>query len=120
MLSRLSKTALAATTALVIGLAPIATADLAFARGGGGARAGGGGGGGMHMGGGGNFGGSHFAGGGFRGGGFQRGDGRFRFGAGALAAGALVGSYGANYDYCGGPYNYPYRPYGSYGYSYCY
>jgi hypothetical protein len=90
MLGRFSKTALAATTALIIGLAPIATADFAFARGGGGMRAGGGGGG--------HFGGGRFAGGGFHGGGFHRGGGRFGFGAGALAAGALFGGYGAYYD----------------------
>jgi len=59
MLGTLSKTAVVATAALIIGLAPIATADLAFARGGGG--------GGIHMGGGG---GGHFGGGQFGGGHF--------------------------------------------------
>ena len=68
MLSTLSKTAVAAMTALIISLAPIATADLAFAHGGGGggSRGGGGGhfgGGGGHFdGGGGHVGGGHFAG----------------------------------------------------------
>ena len=59
MLSTLSKTAVAVTTALIISLAPIATADLAFAHGGGG----GGGGSRMGGGGGGHFGGGHFGGG---------------------------------------------------------
>src|SRR5580693_8767997 len=62
MLSTLTKTALAATTALIIGLAPIATADLALAHGGGG--------GGSYMGGGGgHFGGGFREGSGFHGGG---------------------------------------------------
>ena len=103
MLSTLSKTAVAAATALIIGLAPIATTDLAFA--GGGSRMGGGGGG--HFGGG-QFGGGHFgggfAGGAFRERGFHRQFGRFD---------ALPGD-------CGGPYSYPYPPYGPYGYNYCY
>ena len=68
MLSTLSKTAVAATTALIISLAPIAAADLAFAHGGGGggSRGGGGhfGGGGGHFdGGGGHVASGHFAGG---------------------------------------------------------
>jgi hypothetical protein len=119
MLSTLSKTTVAAMTALIIGLAPIATADLAFARGMGG------GGGGIHMGGGG---GGHF-GGGFSGG--QFGGGQFGgFGGGHFAGGAFrergfhrhfrgfdeLGGYSA---YCG-PYGYPYPPYGPYGYTACY
>lgn len=123
MLSTLSKTAIAATTALIIGLAPIATADLAFARGMGG------GGGGFHMGGGGggHFGGGHFGGGQFSGGhvGGRFAGGAFREGGfhrhfGRFGAGALLGDYGAYYAYCGGPYSYPSRPYGPYGYNYCY
>jgi hypothetical protein len=131
MLSTLSKTAVAATTALIIGLAPIATADLAFARGMGG------GGGGIHMGGGGGghfgggqFGGGHFGGGQFGGGHF--GGDHFR---GGFAGGAfrergfhrhfrrfdtLLGDYGGYYAYCGGPYSYQYPPYGPYSYNYCY
>src|ERR1700729_654999 len=70
MLSTLSKTAVAATTALIISLAPIATADLAFAHGGGGGGSRGGGGG--HFSGG-QFGGGHFAGGHFAGGHFTGG-----------------------------------------------
>jgi hypothetical protein len=93
MLSTLSKTAVAATTALIISLAPIATADLVFAHGGGG---------GGHFGGG-QFGGGHFAGGAFRERGFHR------------HFGLLGGLFGD----CGGPYNYPYTPYGPYGYNYC-
>jgi len=65
MLSTLSKTAVAATTALIVSLAPIATADLAFAHGGGGGGGSRGGGGGHFGGGGGHFGGGHFAGGHF-------------------------------------------------------
>jgi hypothetical protein len=143
MLSTLSKTAVAATTALIIGLAPIATAELAFARGmgggGGGIRMGGGGGG--HFGGG-QFGGGHFGGGQFGGGHFgggQFGGGHFGgFGGGhfgrGFAGGAFrergfhrhfrrfdtLGDYGGYYPYCGGPYSYPYPPYGPYGYNYCY
>ncbi len=49
----------------------------------------------------------------FEGGGFHRHFGRF-------GAGALLGAYGAYYAYCGGPYSYPYPPYGPYGYDYCY
>jgi hypothetical protein len=124
MLSTLSKTTVAATTALIIGLAPIATADLAFARGMGG------GGGGIHMGGGGGghfgggFSGGHFAGGQFGGGQFGG------FGGGHFAGGAFrergfhrhfrgfdeLGDYSA---YCA-PYSYPYPPYGPYGYTACY
>jgi hypothetical protein len=102
MLTIVGKTVLAAATAVAIGLTTIAPALAAH---------GGFGGGGMRMGGG-HFGGGHFAGGGWRGGGFRHGGG---WGYG-LAAGALLGGYGA-YDYCGGPYDYPYRPY---GYNYCY
>jgi hypothetical protein len=138
MLSTPSNTAIAATTALIIGLAPIATADLTFARGvgggGGGFHVGGGGGGhfdgghfgggqfgGGHFGGGqfggGQFGGSHF-GGGFAGGAFrERG---FRRHFGRFGAGVPLGDYGGYYAYCGDPYSYPYLPYGPYGYNYCY
>ena len=109
MLGTLSKTAVVATTALIIGLAPIATADLAFARGGGGGGIHMGGGGGGHFGGG-QFGGGHFGGGfagrAFREGGFHRHFGRF--------------GGGAYYAYCGGPYSYPYPPYSPYGYTSCY
>jgi hypothetical protein len=102
MLGTLSKTAVAATTALIIGLAPIATADLAFAHGGGG--------GGIHMGGGGggHFGGGHFGGGHF-------GD---RF-AGDRERGfhRPFGLFGALFGGCSG---YPYPPYGPYDYNYCY
>src|SRR3984885_3468889 len=70
MLSTLSKTAVAATTALIISLAPIATADLAFAHGGGGGGSRGGGGG--HFSGG-QFGGGHLAGGPLAGGPFPGG-----------------------------------------------
>src|ERR1700733_10753170 len=70
MLDVHSKTAVAATTALIISLAPIATADLAFAHGGGGGGSRGGGGG--HFSGG-QFGGGHFAGGALAGGHFTRG-----------------------------------------------
>src|ERR1700733_1741909 len=66
MLSTLSKTAVAATTALIISLAPIATADLAFAHGGGG--------GGSRGGGGGHFSGGQFGGGPFPGGPFAKED----------------------------------------------
>ena len=107
MFSTLGKTAIAATT-LIIGLAPIATADLAFARGGGG-------GGGIHMGGGG---GGHFGGGlagRAREGGFHRDFGRF--GANRRLEVPLFGGY---YAYCGGPNSYPYPPYGPYDYNYCY
>jgi hypothetical protein len=112
MLSTLSKTAVAATTALIISLAPIATADLAFAHGGGGgggSRGGGGGhfGGGQFGGGhfaGGHFAGSHFAGGAFRERGFHR----------------HFSLFGGLFGDCGGPYSYPYPPYGPYGYNYCY
>jgi len=146
MLSALSKTAIAATTALIIGLAPIATADLAFARG-----MGGGGGGGMRVGGGGGFGGGHF-GGGFSSGHFAGGtvgvshfSGSMvgsRFSDAHFAGGArfahndfdrgfhrgfrhrrfvALGGFAAGYDgYCDDPYNYPYPPYGPYGYNYCY
>jgi hypothetical protein len=149
MLSTLSKTAVAATTALIIGLAPIATADLAFARGMGG------GGGGIHMGGGGGghfgggqYGGGHFGGGQFGGGQFggfggdHFGGGQFgggHFGGdhfrGGFAGGAfrergfhrhfrrfdtLLGDYGGYYAYCGGPYSYQYPSYGPYSYNYCY
>jgi hypothetical protein len=124
MLSTLSKTAVAATTALIIGLAPIATADLALARGMGG------GGGGIHMGGGGG----HF--GGFGGGGGHFGGGQFGGGhfGGGFAGGAfhergfhrrfdrfdgLIGDYGGYYA-CGSPYGYPYPSYGPYGSNYCY
>jgi hypothetical protein len=154
MLSALSKTAIAATTALIIGLAPIATADLAFAHGMGG------GGGGMRVGGGGGFGGGHF-GGGFSGGHFGGGlsGGHFaggmvgvshfdggiassRFSDAHFAGSArfahngfdrgfhrgfrhrrfvALGGFAAGYDgYCDDPYNYPYLPYGPYGYNYCY
>jgi hypothetical protein len=113
MLTTIGKTALAAAAALAIGLATVAPASAAHGGfGGGGMRMGGGGG---HFGGG-HFGGGHFAGGGWGGGGFRHGGG---WGYG-LAAGALLGGYGAYYDYCGGPYNYPYRPYGPYGYNECY
>ena len=71
MLSTLSKTAVAATTALIISLAPIATADLASAHGGGGGGGSRGGGGGHFGGGGGHFGGGHFAGSHFAGGAFH-------------------------------------------------
>jgi hypothetical protein len=102
MLSTLSKTAVAATTALIIGLAPIPTADFAFAHGGGG--------GGIHMGGGGggHFGGGHFGGGHF-------GD---RF-AGDRERGfhRPFGLFGALFGGCSG---YPYPPYGPYDYNYCY
>src|SRR5580704_13853036 len=99
MLSTLSKTAVAATTALIISLAPIATADLAFAHGGGG--------GGGHFGGG-QFGGGHFAGGHFAGGAFrERGFHRH------------FGLFGGLFGDCGGPYSYPCPPYGPYGYNYC-
>jgi hypothetical protein len=121
MLGTLSKTAVAATTALIIGLAPIATADLAFAHGGGG----GGGGSRMGGGGGGHFGGGHFGGGQFGGGHF--GEGHF---AGGFARGAFrergfhrhFGLFGGQFGDCGGPYSYPYPPYGpyGYGYNYCY
>jgi hypothetical protein len=123
MLGTLSNTAIAATTALIIGLAPIATADLTFARGVGG------GGGGFHMGGGGggHFGGGHFAGGQFGGGHFGGGfaGGAFRERGfhrhfGRFGAGVLLGDYGGYYAYCGDPYSYPYSPYGPYGYNYCY
>jgi hypothetical protein len=128
MFSTLSKTAVAATTALIIGLAPIATADLAFARGGGG------GGGGMHMGGGG---GGHFGGGGFGGGHFgggQFGGGQFgggHFGGGfdgRLAGGGFhergfhnrrFDRFDGYYADCG-PLNYPFAPYGYSGYNYNY
>jgi hypothetical protein len=110
MLSTLSKTAVAATTALIISLAPIATADLAFAHGGGGggSRGGGGGhfgGGGGHFdGGGGHVAGGHFAGGRFAGGAFpERGFHRH------------FGLFGGLFGDCG-PYSYPYP----YGYNYCY
>jgi hypothetical protein len=156
MLSVLSKAAIAATTALIIGLTPIATADLAFARG----MGGGGGGGGMRVGGGGGFGGGHF-GGGFSGGHFGGGfsGGHFVGGMGGVShfSGSMVGSrfsgaqfvggarlahsdfdrgfhrgfrhrrfvalggFEAGYDgYCDDPYDYPYPPYGRYGYNYCY
>src|SRR3984957_20886171 len=109
MLSTVSKTAVAATTALIISLAPIATADLAFAHGGGGggSRGGGGhfGGGGGHFdGGGGHVAGGHFAGGRFAGGAFpERGFHRH------------FGLFGGLFGDCV-PYNYPYP----YGYNYCY
>jgi hypothetical protein len=141
MLSALSKTAIAATTALIIGLAPIATADLAFARGVGG------GGGGMRVGGGGGFGGGHFGGGHFAGG--MGGVSHFsesmvgsRFSEAQFMGGArfahndfdrgfhqgfrhrrfvALGGFAGGYDgYCDDPYNYPYPPYGPYGYNYCY
>jgi hypothetical protein len=155
MLSAISKTAIAATTALIIGLAPIATADLAFARGMGG-------GGGMRVGGGGGFGGGHF-GGGLNGSHFAGGmvgvshfsgsmvgsrfseahfAGGSRFSEAHFAGGArfahndfdrgfhrgfrhrrfvALGGFAAGYDgYCDDPYNYPYPPYGPYGYNYCY
>ena len=107
MLSTLSKTAVAATTALIIGLAPIATADLAFAHGGGGgggSRTGGGGGG--HFGGG-QFGGGHFGGGHFAGG-FARGAFRER------GFHRHFGLFGGLFGDCV-PYNYPYPD----GYNYC-
>jgi hypothetical protein len=110
MLGTFSKTAVAATTALIISLAPIATTDLAFAHGGGGGGSRGGGhfgGGGGHFGGG-QFGGGHFAGGHFAGGAFrERGFHRH------------FGLFGGLFGDCGGPYSYPYPPYGPYGYNYC-
>ena len=162
MLSALSKTAIAATTALVIGLAPIATANLAFAHGmgggggGGGMRVGGGGGFSGHFGGafsGGHFGGGHFAGGmvgvshfdgGIAGSRFSEAQfaGGSRFSGTHFAGGTrfahndfdrsfrrgfrhrrfvALGGFAAGYDgYCDDPYNYPYPPYGPYGYNYCY
>jgi hypothetical protein len=120
MLSTLSKTAVAATTALIISLAPIATADLAFAHGGGGGGSRGGGGGhfgggvGHFGGGGGQFGGGHFAGGHFAGSHFAGGAFRER---GFHRHFSLFGGLFGN---CGGPYSYPYPPYGPYGYNYCY
>jgi hypothetical protein len=103
MLSALSKTAIAATTALIIGLAPIATADLSHFDGGiAGSR----------------FSEAHFAGGARfahndfdRG--FHRGFRHRRF----VALGGFAGGYDG---YCDDPYNYPYPPYGPYGYNYCY
>jgi hypothetical protein len=84
MLSTLNKTAVAATTALIISLAPIATADLAFAHGGGGGGSRGGGGG--HFdGGGGHVAGGHLAGGRFAGGAFPE--------RGFLATSACLVSY---------------------------
>jgi hypothetical protein len=104
MLSTFSKTAVAATTALIISLAPIATADLAFAHGGGGGGSRGGGG---HFGGGGGHfdgGGGHVAGGRFAGGAFpERGFHRHS------------GLFGGLFGDCV-PYSYPYP----YGYNYCY
>src|ERR1700722_13918762 len=104
MLSTFSKTAVAATTALIISLAPIATADLAFAHGGGGGGSRGGGG---HFGGGGGHfdgGEGHVAGGRFAGGAFpERGFHRH--------SGLLGGLFGDCV-----PYSYPYP----YGYNYCY
>ena len=108
MHSAITKTAVAATTALIISLAPIATADLAFAHGGGG-------------------------GGGSRGGG----GGHFLVGANSAWAtsreatfcrhGAFrergfhrhFGLFGGPFGDCGGSYSYPYPPYGPYGYNYC-
>jgi hypothetical protein len=135
MLSALSKTAIAATTALIIGLAPIATADLAFSHGMGG-------GGGMRVGGGGGFSGGRFSGGI---GGVSHFDGGIagsRFSEAHFAGGArfahndfdrgfhrgfrhrrfvALGGFAGGYDgYCDDPYNYPYPPYGPYGYNYCY
>jgi hypothetical protein len=145
MLSALSKIAIVTTTALIFGLAPIAIADLASAHGmGGGAggmRVGGGGGfSGGHFGGGfsggrfasGTVGVSHFRGSivgsrfsepHFTGGarfahndfdrGFHRSFRHRRF--------VALGGFVAGYDsYCDNPYNYPYPPYGPYGYNYCY
>jgi hypothetical protein len=156
MLSALSKMAIVTTTALIIGLAPIAIADLASAHGmGGGA-------GGMRVGGGGGFSGGHF-GGGFSGGHFASGTvgvshfsgsmvgsrfsephfaGDSRFSDAHFTGGArfahndfdrgfhrgfrhrrfvALGGFVAGYDgYCDDPYNYPYPPYGPYGYNYCY
>ena len=97
MLSTLSKTAVAATTALIISLAPIATADLAFAHGGGGGGSRGGGGG--HFSGG-QFGGGHFAGGHFAGGHFT--GGAFRERGFHRHSGLFGGLFGD----CGGPYSY--------------
>jgi hypothetical protein len=105
MLSTLTKTALAATTALIIGLAPIATADLALAHGGGG-------GGGSHMGGGGGHFGGGFHGGGFRGGSGFHGAGVSAFHRSGGRARGFFGGYGYGYD-CGfgfdcGVYDYGY------------
>jgi hypothetical protein len=112
MLSTLSKTAVAATTALIISLAPIATADLAFAHGGGGGGGGSRGGGGHFGGGGGHFGGGQFGGGHFAGG---------HFAGGHFAGGAFhergfhrhFGLFGGLFGDCGGPYSYPYPPFPS-------
>ena len=98
MLSALSKAAIAATTALIIGLAPIATADLAFSHGMGG-------GGGMRVGGGGGFGGGHFGGafsGGHFGGGFS--GGRFSGGIGGVSHfdGGIAGSRFSEAHFAGG------------------
>jgi hypothetical protein len=99
MLSTLTKTALAATTALIVGLAPIATADLALAHGRGG--------GGSHLGGGGGHFGGGFHGGGFQGGSGFRGRGGGFHGAGVSAlhrgggrARGFFGGYGYGYN-CG-------------------
>jgi hypothetical protein len=119
MLSTLSKTAVAATTALIIGLAPIATADLAFAHGGGGGGGSRGGGGGHFGGGGGHFGGGQFGGGHFAGGHFAG----SHFAGGAFRERGFhrhFSLFGGLFGDCGGPYSYPYPPYGPYGYNYCY
>jgi hypothetical protein len=91
MLSTLTKRALAATTALIIGLALIATADLALAHGGGGGE--------PHMGGGGFHGGG-FGGGGFHGGSVFHGGGVSAFHRSGGRARGFFGGYGYGYN-CG-------------------
>jgi hypothetical protein len=119
---KMRKQVIAVATAIVLGIATMATGTTAFARGGGGGGGGHGGGfgGGGHGFGGGGFGGHGLGGGGFGGRGFAMGHGGF--GHGGFGHGRFEGrrfgrglyAYGGDYDY--GYCNPYYYPYGCYGY----